>query len=133
MKTAFVYALLALVAMSANIAAQDLLVRLYAGYFSIPAAVVLGTGVGLVVKYVLDKRYIFMFSARDVRHDTRIFALYTLMGLATTAIFWGFEFGFDHFFGSKEMRYVGAILGLIIGYVSKYYLDKKYVFRSDLA
>lgn len=133
MKTAFIYALLALVAMSANIAAQDILVRLYAGYFSVPLAVALGTGVGLVVKYILDKRYIFMFSARDVRHDTKTFALYALMGVATTSIFWGLEFGFHHVFGNKEMRYVGAVLGLVVGYVSKYYLDKKYVFRSDLA
>ena len=50
--------------------------------------------------------------------------------LATTVIFWGFEFGFDHLFATKEMRYLGGILGLAIGYLSKYFLDKRYVFRS---
>lgn len=133
MKTAFIYALLALVAMSANIAVQDVLVRIYAGYLPIPLAEALGTVVGLMVKYGLDKRYIFAFVARDARHDTRTFLLYALMGVATTFIFWGFEFGFHHLFQSKEMRYFGAVLGLTIGYVSKYYLDKKYVFQKHPA
>lgn len=88
----------------------------------------IGTGIGLVVKYVLDKRYIFMFRARDAAHDTRTFGLYALMGVATTVIFWGFELGFNHVFGSDHMRYVGGVLGLAIGYVTKYYLDKRFVF-----
>ena len=84
---------------------------------------------GLVVKYILDKRYIFRFRARDAAHDGKTFVLYTLMGLATTLIFWGFEFGFDHIFETKEMRYLGGIIGLAIGYLTKYHLDKRYVFR----
>lgn len=51
------------------------------------------------------------------------------MGLATTAIFWGFELGFDYLFASRNMRYVVALIGLAIGYVAKYHLDKRYVFR----
>jgi hypothetical protein len=53
------------------------------------------------------------------------------MGLATTVIFWGFEFGFEYLFATKEMRYLGGIIGLAIGYVTKYHLDKRYVFRTD--
>ncbi len=90
-----------------------------------------GTGVGLVVKYILDKRYIFRFRARNVVHDSRVFLLYALMGLATTAIFWGFEFGFHHIFASKEMRYLGGVIGLAIGYLTKYQLDKRFVFRTE--
>jgi putative flippase GtrA len=123
------YALLACIATLANIGAQDLLTRLYAGPYAIVLAMIAGTAVGLVVKYVLDKRYIFRFRARDLGHDSRTFALYTLMGLATTAIFWSFELGFEHLFGTRAMRYLGAVLGLAIGYVTKYHLDKRYVFR----
>jgi len=86
--------------------------------------------VGLVVKYVLDKRYIFRFRARDMAHDTRTFALYAAMGVITTVIFWGFEFGFHHVFQSKEMRYLGGVIGLAIGYLAKYHLDKRYVFGT---
>lgn len=129
-KLALTYALLALVATIINIGTQDLIIRLYAGPFAVVLSMIVGTGVGLVVKYVLDKRYIFRFRARDLGHDSRTFALYTLMGLATTVIFWGFELGFDYLFASKEMRYLGGVIGLAIGYVTKYYLDKRYVFRS---
>jgi hypothetical protein len=31
------------------------------------------------------------------------------------------------------MRYLGGILGLIIGYLMKYRLDKRYVFRAETA
>ncbi len=130
-KLAINYAIFALIATAANISAQDLLIRAYSGEFSVIASVTLGTGVGLVVKYILDKRYIFRFQARSVGHGTRIFALYTVMGMATTMIFWGFEFGFHHVFETKEMRYLGGVLGLAIGYLAKYHLDKRYVFRAE--
>ncbi len=119
--------------MAANIGAQDVFVRVYDGLFAIAGAVVVGTGVGLVVKYVLDKRYIFRFQAKSAVHDGQTFALYTLMGLATTAIFWGFEFGFQQAFDSKSLRYLGGVIGLAIGYAVKYRLDKRYVFRTGPA
>ena len=89
----------------------------------------MGTGFGLVVKYILDKKYIFQYKTKNFRHNRQIFFLYTSMGLLTTFIFWGFEFGFHYIFETKEMRYLGGILGLIIGYICKYYLDKRYVFK----
>ncbi len=131
-KLAINYAIFALIATAANIGAQDLVMRTYSGAFDILASVVVGTVVGLVVKYVLDKRYIFRFRARSVAHDTLTFVLYTVMGLATTVIFWGFEFGFQHIFETKEMRYLGGVIGLAIGYLTKYHLDKRYVFRSEV-
>lgn len=130
-KLAINYATFALVATAANIGAQDLVIRTYSGSFDIFASIIAGTGVGLVVKYILDKRYIFSFRARSVAHDTQTFALYSVMGLVTTVIFWGFEFGFHHIFETKEMRYLGGVIGLAIGYLTKYHLDKRYVFRTE--
>jgi hypothetical protein len=130
MKLAITYAILALIATMANLGAQDLVIRIYSGAFSVFISIVIGTGVGLLIKYVLDKRYIFRFRARDAVHDSQTFMLYTVMGLATTVIFWGAEFSFDHLFGTKEMRYVGGAIGLAIGYLTKYHLDKRYVFKG---
>ncbi|PTX03129.1 hypothetical protein DBL07_11975 [Achromobacter mucicolens] len=130
-KLAINYAIFALIATAANIGAQDIVVRTYSGAFAILASVVVGTGVGLIVKYVLDKRYIFRFRPRSVAHDTQTFVLYSVMGLATTVVFWGFEFGFHHLFETKEMRYIGGVIGLAIGYLTKYHLDKRYVFRRE--
>jgi putative flippase GtrA len=129
-KLAFNYASFALIATAANIGAQELIIRIYAGAFDILVSVVVGTGVGLVVKYLLDKQYIFRFRTRSVAHDTQTFAMYTVMGLLTTVIFWGFEFGFQYIFETKEMRYLGGVVGLAIGYLTKYQLDKRYVFRT---
>lgn len=125
------YVLFAVMATAANIGAQDLVIHAYEGDFAILASVMVGTGVGLLLKYVLDKRYIFRFKTSSVSHDTKTFALYTVMGLATTVIFWGFEFGFHHIFETKEMRYMGGAIGLGIGYLTKYQLDKRYVFRTE--
>ena len=132
-KIALNYAIFALIATAANIGSQDIVIRSYSGPFAIMFSIAIGTGVGLVAKYVLDKRYIFRFRAASVAQDTQTFALYSVMGLVTTVIFWGFEFGFHHIFQTSEMRYLGGVIGLIIGYLAKYQLDKRYVFRTEAA
>jgi putative flippase GtrA len=133
MKLPATYAILALIATCANIAAQDAALHLYSGVADVVLSVVVGTGTGLVTKYVLDKKYIFGFRAKNAAHDGRTFALYTLTGLVTTLVFWGFEFGFDHVFDSKGMRYLGGVIGLAIGYFMKYRLDRRFVFRTEAA
>ena len=129
-RLAFNYAIFALIATAANIGAQDFVIRLYSGPFDLLGSVIVGTGIGLVVKYLLDKRYIFRFRPRNAAHDGQTFILYTIMGLATTVLFWGMEFGFHYLFETKEMRYFGGIIGLTIGYLTKYQLDKRYVFQT---
>ena len=128
MRFAINYTIFALLATIANIGSQDISLRLYGGVYTVMMSVLVGTAVGLVVKYVLDKKYIFQFQIKDVAHDTHTFTLYTLTGVFTTAVFWGFEFGFDYLFQSKEMRYSGGVIGLAIGYYIKYQLDKRFVF-----
>lgn len=128
MKLAAVYALLAAVATVFNIGSQDIVIRLYHGSYAVTLSIFVGTGVGLVVKYVLDKQFIFRFKAQNAAHDAKTFALYTLMGIATTVIFWGFEYAFHAIFETKEMRYLGGVVGLAIGYWVKYRLDKRFVF-----
>lgn len=55
------------------------------------------------------------------------------MGLATTPVFWTFEFGCDFMFHDKWLRYLGGVLGLAVGGVTKYHLDKRFVFRPVVA
>lgn len=129
-KLAMLYTACAIVATLCNILTQDICNYLYSGDFSILISIIMGTGFGLVVKYILDKKYIFQYKTETAGHNRHIFFLYTVMGILTTFIFWGFEFGFHYIFETKEMRYLGGILGLMIGYICKYYLDKHYVFRT---
>ncbi|MCB1361117.1 MAG: GtrA family protein [Rhodobacter sp.] len=96
-------------------------------------ALVLGTGAGLVVKYLLDKRWIFADFETGARAHGRKFTLYTVMGLVTTAIFWASETAFWWVFRTDAARELGAVLGLAVGYVVKYQLDKRFVFTSERA
>jgi putative flippase GtrA len=123
------YGLFAMVATAANILCQEAVFSVYMGYYRVFVSLFVGTVIGLLVKYVLDKKYIFYFQAKNHRHDAHVFILYTLMSVLTTIIFWGFELGFDYWFGSKVMRYTGAVIGLAIGYYLKYRLDKRFVFK----
>jgi len=91
-------------------------------------SIAVGTFVGLVTKFILDKKFIYQYQSRNVADDARLFMIYSMTGVLTTAIFWIFEIGFELIFNSKGYRYLGACIGLSIGYWLKYQLDKKYVF-----
>lgn len=140
----FLYGVFSAIAIGVNLGVQRLVVLVYeavmaAGIFPLtwPAeveiytALLAGTGAGLIVKYVLDKRFIFAFVTRSARHNIRTFVLYSIMGISTTAIFWGFELFFEFVLAFRGARYVGGLLGLVIGYTTKYALDRRFVFRVD--
>lgn len=131
MTIAFKYSLFAILATLLNLSTQEVVVRTYDGSFAIYLAMAFGTLAGLVSKYLLDKNYIFQFITTSHREGFRKFTLYGLTGVATTAIFWGFELGFDSLIGGKIASYMGAIIGLPIGYGVKYQLDKRYVFARQ--
>ena len=122
------YAAFAVVATLANRGAQRAVLELGETGAHFGLAVVVGTGLGLVVKYLLDKRWIFADAETGLRAHGRKFSLYTAMGLVTTAIFWAMETGFWLTFGTHTAREIGAVLGLAIGYWVKYGLDRRFVF-----
>jgi putative flippase GtrA len=130
LKIALLYSLFAIISIVANLLAQDITVRVYHLKYQIALSVIVGTAVGLLIKYVLDKKYIFRFSANSLAHDSSLFVMYTAMGVVATLIFWGFEFTFEYLFHTKFMRYLGAVIGLSIGYFIKYNLDKRFVFNE---
>jgi len=131
MQVLTLYVIFAIISTIANILSQEISIRLYNDIYSVFISVLAGTCVGLIVKYLLDKKYIFKFKVDNLKHDSHTFLLYTIMGLLTTIIFWGLEFSFDYIFNTKEMRYLGGVLGLAIGYWIKYHLDKRFVFRRN--
>ena len=124
------YALFALAAMGTNLGVQRIAAALYGGPGSVMAALVLGTGAGLLVKYVLDKRWIFRYDAGGPAGDVKTFFLYALTGVATTAVFWGTELAFWRFVPRENSRYLGGAIGLAAGYTAKYFLDRALVFRK---
>lgn len=124
------YAAFAVVATIANLATQRFVLQFGETAVHFAGAVGAGTIVGLVIKYVLDKRWIFYDVETGVKNHGRKFSLYTAMGLITTAIFWGTETAFWLIWQTDMMRELGAILGLSVGYVVKYNLDRRFVFTD---
>jgi len=127
------YCLFAAVATAMNLLAQYLSFAIYQGSYDIFIAIFIGTGVGLVTKYILDKNFIFYHRVENTSEQAKNFVLYTFTGVFTTVIFWGIELLFNILLDFDAAKYIGAIVGLSIGYVCKYYLDKSFVFsnRSD--
>lgn len=123
------YAFFAVIATGVNLLTQWPVFAFFDGFWVLYAALACGTLAGLVTKYLLDKRWIFYYIPRDHMDNLSRFGLYSLMGGVTTMIFWGTEIGFYYFFQFAGAQYVGGALGLTVGYMTKYALDKKYVFR----
>lgn len=130
-RLALLYALFAAIATVANLVTQTIVVRLIDGPWAVQASIVAGTIVGLPVKYFLDKQWIFRYVTVHIGENVRLLILYTATAVITTLVFWGMEWLFQELFGTEAMRLVGGAVGLLIGYVTKYFLDRKYVFRTD--
>ncbi|MDE2228428.1 MAG: GtrA family protein [Alphaproteobacteria bacterium] len=122
------YALFATLATAANIASQWASLALYRGPLGLPLAMAFGTATGLAFKYVLDKRWIFRDPGTGVVLHAWKFTAYTAMGVLTTALFWATELAFDAA-SRGRLRFLGAAIGLAIGYTAKYRLDRRFVFR----
>ncbi len=125
------YAAFAVIATLANLGAQRVVLAMLDAKGELAAAILAGTAVGLVVKYVLDKRWIFFDASTGIAAHGKRFTLYTAMGVITTLIFWGFETGFWFIWRTDLMREAGAVIGLAIGYFVKYELDRRFVFPQQ--
>lgn len=128
LRLAAAYAAFAALATMVNLLAQH---AALAAWDSLPAAMALGTLAGLATKYGLDKRWVFADRSTGWVNHGRKFVLYSLGGVATTALFWGVELAFAHAFGTAALRDLGAVLGLALGYAAKYHLDRRLVFPLE--
>jgi putative flippase GtrA len=128
--TALKYAVFAAIATGVNIAVQRGVAFLVTGTFSLYISLFFGTIAGLVVKYLLDKRYIFYYHPVSLGDEAVKVFLYLLMSGFATAVFWAVEISFDTLLEFPAARYVGAVVGLTLGYSLKYELDKRFVFVS---
>ena len=127
-KIAALYTLFAVLSTAINIGSQMLSIWIYKGPLAVEISILVGTAMGLPLRYFLEKRYIFNFTSKNLVHDGQLFVFYSVMGVITTLIFWGTEYTFHLIYDTDVMRYLGGIIGLSIGFYVKYQLDKKYVF-----
>ncbi|MBN1523327.1 MAG: GtrA family protein [Spirochaetales bacterium] len=85
-----------------------------------------GTGLSSVLKYILDKVFIFKYQTDTLKKNLVTFFFYGIMSLVTTGIFFGIQSYFEYIL--QISKYIGGFIGLGIGYTVKYFLDRKFVF-----
>lgn len=122
------YIMFAIVSTVVNLSFQFVSFHIYSGIGALYIAMFFGTLSGLIIKYILDKKFIFFHTTLNKKDESKKFFLYSLMGVFTTLIFGGFEILFDYLFSNELAKYIGAVIGLSIGYTIKFFLDKKFVF-----
>jgi putative flippase GtrA len=124
------YACFAVLAGLVTLVTQAAFLQIYSGPLGLTIALVLGTGTGLLAKYLLDKRWIFFDTSTGAAAHGKTFSLYTATGVVTTVIFWGLEYAFDGLTPDGRWRYLGGAIGLAIGYIAKFQLDRRFVFAA---
>ncbi len=122
------YAAFAAISTLVNLAFQALVKSVDQGAYSTTLAMAVGTVAGIVPKYLLDKWWIFGDATGGLDSEARKFVLYGALSGITTVVFWITEYLFDWIGGGGPLRYVGAVLGLSLGYWMKYRLDRQFVF-----
>ena len=124
------YTCFAVVATLANLLAQRIVLTIDNNMPGYIAALATGTLVGLTIKFYLDKYWIFFDTTKGIKTSGKQFIQYSIMGVFTTIIFWSTETAFWLIWKSDLIRELGAIIGLAIGYVVKYNLDRRFVFTG---
>ncbi len=125
------YVLFAIISGLSNLASQEIVVR------ALPLAplmvsVLVGTGVGFLIKYLLEKRWVFLDEYGGHVAEIRKIVVYGAFGVGTTLLFWFVELSCWNIWQTVEAKYIGGAFGLTIGNWIKYLLDKHYVFgRKD--
>jgi putative flippase GtrA len=122
-----IYVVCVVISSVANYIAQE---SFYWKWPYVEIAMLFGTGVALVVKYILVKKYAFAFKPRNRSHEAQVFFVYGLLGVLTTFLFWGIELGFHYYIPMTYSRQIGTVVGLLVcGYI-KFIMDRDYVFNA---
>jgi len=123
------YVLFAILATALNFAAQAISLTFIHGSLAFWSSVVIGTGVGFFVKYVLDKMFIFRDPRESLTREAGKLLLYGLTGVLTTLLFWACEWTCWIVWQNSLAKYAGGAFGLASGYFLKYHMDKRLTFR----
>lgn len=120
--------------MAINLGAQAAVMQLpLSATLAVPLSMLAGTLAGPPFKYVLEKRFVFNYKSESLAHDGQLFASFMLTAGPATLVFWGVEWAFHVMYGSDAMRYLGGAIGLSLGAVLKYHLDRRFVFIDRVA
>lgn len=130
MSIGFKYILFAILATTVNIFFQYLSFLLIEHKYELYIAMLNGTILGMILKYYLDKNFIFYYVKKEF-NNKNTFLLYIFTSIFTTILFWAIELWFSYYVNINYSEYLGALVGLTLGYSLKYLLDKQLVFNNQ--
>jgi putative flippase GtrA len=126
------YVVFAGIATLANLATQEAVVRV-APLSPLALSILMGTATGFILKYLLDKKWVFDDGYSSHRRELQKITLYGVFSVFTTLVFWSFEVAFWVIWRTDFAKYTGAVIGLAIGYAAKFVLDRAFVFKERQA
>ncbi len=117
----------------ANFSSLSLVKTLYCSTepYNMPELVgsIVAVGITYIVKFVLDKFIVFQKSNTELKETSQEFFKYFGFAILTTLENVGIQFVLTNFFSSPLE--LSVVVALSIGYVTKFLLDRKYVFKRD--
>jgi putative flippase GtrA len=128
----FLYIVFAVIVSITNLSSQRLVLSFLTGNVGYFAALFIGTFIGVVLGYFLDKNWIFKDPVMPYGVIGKQFFWYAMTGAIHTPVFWLIESIFWFIWETDGMREVGAVLGLVIAYTLKYFILRRYVFKLDI-
>ena len=131
MRHIVLYVSFAICAVLLNLGMQRIVIE-WLPFLSMWFAILAGTVAGLLLKYALDRRWIFVGCA-SANPNHREFLRYLVTGTLTTFIFWSCEWIAWAMTQDHQLRELGAVVGLSIGYYLKFRLDRRFVFYQGVA
>jgi putative flippase GtrA len=126
------YVVFAGIATLVNLATQEAVVRV-APLSPLALSILMGTATGFILKYLLDKKWVFDDGYSSHRQELQKITLYGVFSVFTTLVFWSFEVAFWVIWRTDFAKYTGAVIGLAIGYAAKFVLDRAFVFKERQA
>ncbi len=90
---------------------------------------IVATGITYIIKFFLDKYLVFKKTSLKIKETSEEFSKYFGFAILTTIENIGIQFILTNVFNAPLE--VSVIIALSIGYVSKFFLDRKYVFTKE--
>ena len=118
------YILFCLISIFLNLSTQEVFLFFFKSYI---ISILFGTLNGFLIKFYLDKNFVFSNSSSFSFNE--LFT-YAFTAFFSTIIFWSVEIFFLIYFQNNMMKILGGFLGLILGYTLKFKLDYKLTFNG---
>jgi putative flippase GtrA len=91
---------------------------------------VLAVGITYLIKFFLDKFLVFKARSKKLKQTSKEFVKYFMFAILTTLENLGIQFILENFFNLPLD--LSVFIALPIGYLTKFFLDRTYVFQNNI-